>query len=297
VYAGLASGIGGIIHSDEMPGYGFSDQEINDVKALLHLDAYDAFVLALGDKVTVEAALEAVLRRAAMFFDGVPEEVRRSMIDGTTEYMRPLPGAARMYPETDVPPVRITKQHLDTLRLPERPEEKRMRLAVSYYLNDEQIKQLLTHGYEDEFELLAARFPLLQHVISRTFINTFAELEGEAVPVESLNEHILTDVLTALQNERFSKEAVPSLIRYLAMHPSEGLEDALKGCGIQAAHQEEIVRIIQTIVSERKEFIRTQGNRSVGPLMGVVMKELRGKADGRLISTLLEQEIHKLLST
>jgi glutamyl-tRNA(Gln) amidotransferase subunit E len=296
VYAGLASGIGGIIHSDEMPGYGFSDQEINDVKALLHMDAYDAFVLALGDQLTVEAALKAVLRRAAMFFDGVPEEVRRSLVDGTTEYMRPLPGAARMYPETDVPPVRITQRHLENLRLPERPEEKRTRLAACYHLNDEQIKQLLTHGYEDEFELLAARFPTLQPVISRTFINTLAELEGEAVPLESLNEHILTDVFAALQYERFSKEAVPLLIRYLATHPTEALEDALKGCGIHAAHQEEIVRIIRTILSERKEFVRTQGTRSLGPLMGLVMKELRGKADGKLISTLLEQEIHKVLS-
>jgi len=84
--------------------------------------------------------------------------------------------------------------------------------------------------------------------------------------------------------------------RYLATHPTEGLEDALKGCGIQATHQEKIVRIIRTIVSERKEFIRTQGNRSLGPLMGVVMKELRGKADGKLIITLLEQEIQKVLS-
>jgi len=297
VYAGLASGIGGIIHSDEMPGYGFSDQEINDVKALLHMGAYDAFVLVLGDQIKVEAALKAVLRRAAMFFDGVPEEVRRSLADGTTEYMRPLPGAARMYPETDVPPVRITQRHLENLRLPERPEEKRTRLAACYHLNDEQIKQLLTHGYEDEFELLAARFPTLQPVISRTFINTFAELEGEAVPLESLNEQILKDVFAALQDERFSKEAVPLLIRYLATHPTEALEDALKGCGIQAAHQEEIVRIIRTIVSERKEFVRTQGTRSLGPLMGLVMKELRGKADGKLISTLLEQEIHKVLST
>jgi glutamyl-tRNA(Gln) amidotransferase subunit E len=296
VYAGLVSGIGGIIHSDEMPGYGFSDQEIHDLKALLHMDVCDAFVLALGDKVMVGIALQAVLGRAAMYFDGVPEEVRRSLADGTTEYMRPLPGAARMYPETDVPPVRITKQRLDTLRLPERSEEKRTRLASSYHLNDEQIKQLLAHGYEDEFEQLASRLPTLQQVISRTFINTFPELEGEGVSFEGFNVQILFDIFTALQNERFSKEAVPLLIRYLALHPMETLEDALRGCGVRAVYEEEIVRIIRTIVSERKDFVRAQGARVLGPLMGVVMKELRGKADGKFISTLLEQEIQKVLS-
>jgi glutamyl-tRNA(Gln) amidotransferase subunit E len=296
VYAGLASGIGGIIHSDEMPGYGFSDQEINKVKTLLHMGPNDAFVLALGDQAMVEGALRAVLRRAMMFFEGVPEEVRRSLQDGTTEYMRPLPGAARMYPETDVPPVRITKQHLASLRLPERPEEKRTRIASRYHLNDEQIKQLLAHGHVSEFEQLATRFPTLQKVISRIFINTFAELEGEAISTDSLNEQTLIKVFTALQNQRFSKEAVPALIRYLALHPTQGLEDALQGCGIQEVQNEEILRIIQKIVSEQKEFIRAQGDRSLGPLMGLVMKELRGKADGKLLSTLLEQEIHKMLS-
>jgi glutamyl-tRNA(Gln) amidotransferase subunit E len=296
VYAGLVSGIGGIIHSDEMPGYGFSNQEIDDVKALLCMNDCDAFVLGLGDQVMVEGALQAVLRRAAMFFDGVPEEVRRSLPDDTTEYMRPLPGAARMYPETDVPPVRITKQHLGALSPPERPEEKRTRLVSSYQLNDEQVKQLLTHGYEDEFERLATRFPTLQQAISRTFINSFPELEADNVPLESIGEPTLIEVFTALQSERFSKEAVPSIIRYLATYPAKNLEDALKGCGIQAAHQEEIIRIIRTIILERKEFVQTQGLRSLGPLMGVVMKELRGKADGKLVSTLLEQEIQKLLS-
>jgi glutamyl-tRNA(Gln) amidotransferase subunit E len=296
VYAGLASGIRGIIHSDEMPGYGFSDKEIEDLKDLLHLNPSDAFVLALGEQAMVEEALQAVLRRAMMYFDGVPEEVRRSLADGTTDYMRPLPGAARMYPETDVPPIRITKSHLDSVRLPERPEQKRSRLAACYHLNDEQIKQLQIHGYEDAFERLATRFPTLHQVISRTFINTFPEVEGEGVSCDTIDEQQLAGVLTGLQDERFSKEAVPSLIRYLARHPTQTLEEALRECGIEAANGEEIQRIILKVVSERKDFIRTQGVRALGPLMGVVMKELRGKADGKLISRLLEEEIHKVLA-
>jgi glutamyl-tRNA(Gln) amidotransferase subunit E len=174
IYAGLASGIGGIIHSDEMPGYGFSEQEILNVKKQLKLGFQDAFVLALGNETMVDAALYSVLRRAMMFFDGVPEEVRRSLPDNSTEYMRPLPGAARMYPETDVPPVRVTQERLQKIILPEKPAEKRQRLFNQYNLNEEQINQLLSSGYEDDFERLVSQFPDLKSVILRTYLNTFS---------------------------------------------------------------------------------------------------------------------------
>ena len=68
-------------------------------------------------------ALKAVTERARVALQGVPEETRSASPDGTTRDMRPRPGAARMYPETDVPPIQLTKEYLDELsgRLPELP--------------------------------------------------------------------------------------------------------------------------------------------------------------------------------
>jgi glutamyl-tRNA(Gln) amidotransferase subunit E len=297
LFAGLASGIGGIIHSDEMPGYGFSEQEIKNLQTILQMGPEDAFVLALGNQAMADGALNAVKRRAAMFLDGVPEEVRRSLSDDTTEYMRPLPGAARMYPETDVPPVRIAKERLDKITLPEKPEEKRKRFAAQYNLNDEQIKQLLSHGYEDDFEYLANQFPSLKNVIIRTFLNTLPELENESIPIETIDQKILTAIFSSLLQEQFSKEAVPSLLTYFVQNPTGSLEDAIQGCGVHATESEEVVRIVRKIVAERKEFVKERGTNALGPLMGVVMKELRGKADGKLISKTLGEEIQKVLLT
>lgn len=297
VYAGLASGIGGIIHSDEMPGYGLSEQEIAEVKKRLQTGADDAFVLALGNEPMVDAALGAVLRRATMFFDGVPEEVRRSLPDNTTEYMRPLPGAARMYPETDVPPVRIMKERLSRIHLPEKPQEKRKRFIAHYGLNEEQIKQLLSHGYEDEFEQLVKQFPGLKNVISRTYLNTFSELEAEGIQTEMITDTILVEVFSALLKERYAKEAVPGILKYLAQHPNTSIEDAIDSCGLQSTSEEEIIQIVRKVVSERKEFVKERGASALGPLMGIVMKELRGKADGKLISKTLHEEIQKVISS
>jgi glutamyl-tRNA(Gln) amidotransferase subunit E len=297
VYAGLASGIGGIIHSDEMPGYGFTEQEIAELKTRLQLGVDDAFVLALGNESMVDAALSAVLRRAGMFFDGVPEEVRRSLPDNTTEYMRPLPGAARMYPETDVPPVRITKERVNNIQLPEGLEEKRKRFITQYGLNEESVKQLLSRGIEDDFERLVKQFPDLKNVISRIYLNTFPELENEGIHTERMSDTILIQVLSALQQGKYAKEAVFSILKYLAVHPDTSINDAIYGCGLQSTDEQEIVKVVRKVVSERKAFVKERGEDALGPLMGIVMKELRGKADGKLISKTLHEEIQKVISS
>jgi glutamyl-tRNA(Gln) amidotransferase subunit E len=295
VYAGLATGIGGIIHSDEMPEYGLREAEIQDVKKHLQLGAKDAFVLALGNEAMVDAALQAVLRRATLFFDGVPEEVRRSLLDNTTEYMRPLPGAARMYPETDVPPIRITQERLQRIQIPEKPEEKRNRFETQFGLNQEQITQLLSSGYDDDFERMVKVFPTMKNVIIRTFLNTFPELEKKGISTEGIDDHMLQMLLSALSDGRYAKEAVPQILKYLLLNPTSSLNEAMQRCGLQTVSEEEIRTVVRTIILERKDFIRKRGADSLGPLMGMVMKQLRGKVDGKLLSKTLQEEIQKLM--
>lgn len=296
-YAGLASGIKGIIHSDEMPGYGLSDEEITEVRQRLQVGSFDAFVLVAGKEPMVDAALDAVLRRALMYFDGVPEEVRRSLPDNTTEYMRPLPGSARMYPETDVPPVRITHERLQRLQLPEKPFEKRQRLASQYHLNDEQITQLLSSGYEDDFERHALRFPEFKSVVLRTYLNTIPELDNEGIQPQNIDTELLTTVFSALREGKYAKEAVPIIVRHLLTTQDASIDDAIQTCGFKSMREDEIAIIVHDIVSQRKDFVKKKGLDSLGPLMGLVMKQLRGNADGKLISKALEKEIQKIISS
>jgi glutamyl-tRNA(Gln) amidotransferase subunit E len=81
------------------------------------------------------------------------------------------------------------------------------------------------------------------------------------------------------------------------MHPDSSVEDAIQECGFQSTGDEEIVQIARRIVAERKDFVKERGIHALGPLMGLVMKELRGKADGMLISKILHEEIVKVISS
>ena len=297
VYVGIVSGISGIIHSDEMSGYDITEEEITEIKQKLQIKDHDAFAMVFGAEGMVDAALQAVLRRAMMYFDGVPEEVRRSLPDNTTEYMRPLPGAARMYPETDVPPVRITYERIQSIHLPEKPSEKRHRLSKHYNLNKEQISQLLSSGYEEDFETHIGRFPALGNVILRIYLNIIPELVNQNLPQTVLKENIIPEILSGLQQGLYAKEAVPVLLKYFSLHPHDSLREAIQHCNLTTVTEEVIKQVIHKILLERRDFIKQRGPEALGPLMGLVMNELRGKADGKLISTILQEELTKLISS
>lgn len=297
-HAKIASGIGGIIHSDELPRYGIEQKEVEEIQKLFNTKENDAFVIAIGKENVVDIALKSVLERAKKSLDGVQSEVRRALPDDdTTEYMRPMPGAARMYPETDVHPVRITNDYIKKLKtnLPEKPEVKYKRFMKEYQINDEQVKQILSSGYENDFEILVKQFPGHKNTVIRTFLNTFSELEKEGNDTQAINNEVLVNVFSALSKGRYSKEAIPDILRCIIKNPNDPLEKAIESCGLVATDRRKIEEIARRVISERIDFVKQRGLDSLGPLMGIVMKELRGKADGKTINEILREEIKKVI--
>ena len=132
--AAKLAGVAGVYHSDELPAYGIEQEFVDATREAL--DGCDAFVLCLAPKWQAELALESVLNRARMAFERIPQEVRNVVIrkgspeDGTTTPMRPLPGGARMYPETDIPPLSISQEMWKQVmeNLPMTQDERRSRL-------------------------------------------------------------------------------------------------------------------------------------------------------------------------
>jgi glutamyl-tRNA(Gln) amidotransferase subunit E len=98
-------GAGGIFHTDELPAYGVTEAEVAGLREAVGAGGNDGVAIVAADPEVAEQAIEAAADRAATAIEGVPEETRDANEDGTSRYLRPLPGAARMYPETDVPPV------------------------------------------------------------------------------------------------------------------------------------------------------------------------------------------------
>ena len=288
-------GVKGIFHSDELPAYGIEQNYADALKRRLGTKGKDdAFVICAEKENKAKAALEAVIERAKEALIGVPEETRDPQPDGTSRYMRPLPGAARMLPETDVPPILLTKERIKKIYddLPELPEETEKRLVSKYSLNQQQARQLVREGNEDIFEKIAKDKDVIS-VAATTFLSTFTEMEREGMNVEAITEAQILETFDALKRSKFAKEALPSLFREIAKGVS--LNDAISKLGVSSMDEKEARKIIAAIVRQRETFVKEKGMSSVGPLMGPVMEALRGKIDGKKMNEILTDEIKKAI--
>lgn len=252
-YASVA-GTKGIIHGDEdMKKYEISDREKSELMKKLGCSENDGFVLITGEKEMTTRAMKALLKRVLL--QTVPEEVRKALPDGTTSYMRPLPGRARMYPETDVEPVKITADMLAKIskKLPQKPDEKRKELLL--LLNNELAEKML----------LSTRLPLFEKLVklgiepvlaASTLENTLVSLKRDKVPIENLKDDSLIALFNEYKKDTFVKAAIPDLLAHISKNPSSSPKDAVKFLKLEKISGNELL----SIVKKEKDFSRIMAN-------------------------------------
>jgi len=301
-YAKQWGGVGGIIHSDELPNYGITEEEMLKIFEKINGDiSRDAFVLVLADAKKALRALEAVRNRCIQALYGVPKETRAANPDGTTHYMRPQPGAARMYPETDIPPIEITNDILEEAEKikPPSPEEKISELIHKYSLNRELAEQLLYSPYISLFEELATKLrdKISPTIIASTLTSTLKSLKSEGVDIDKLDEKAIVEVLEAVAHGEVAKEAIPDLLKYLAEHEGTSITEGIKALGLKRITMEELVKIIENIINENADVVKTRGERAFGLIMGKAMSKLRGRIDGRIVAEVVRKKLKEFLTS
>ncbi len=288
-------GVKGIFHSDELPNYGIEQVYVGKLREFLGVSGEnDAFVICAAKEKKARDALEMAVSRANEALEGVPEETRDPLPDGTTKYSRPLPGAARMYPETDVPPTLITDVMMKDIRdsMPEFPEQIEARLVRDYGINVQQARQIVRQSQDEVFERIAADKGMAS-VAATTLLNTFSEMERGGADVSAISDDSLAHAFDLLKEGKFAKEALPAILGEMAKGTSA--EDSIGKLGLEAVDEGEAAAIIEGIVNERADFVRSKGMAAVGPLMGPVMGALKGRLDGKQVNKLLTEAIQKLL--
>ena len=289
-------GVKGIFHSDELPNYGIEQSYVDKLRDFLGMNGeFDAFVICAAKEKKAVDALEMAVARANEAMVGVPEETRDPLPDGTSKYSRPLPGAARMYPETDVPPINISRQRMEEVRnsLPELPEEIEVRLVKQYGINAQQANQMVRQDRYEMFESLC-QIDGMASIAATTLLNTYGELESAGIDTSAFDEARMLALFRMLAESKFAKEALPAILKEMGTSGCDAAA-AVKKLGLESVDESEAVAIIAKIVNDRADFVKEKGMGAVGGLMGPVMGALRGKLDGKRANEILMAEIKKLL--
>jgi len=285
--------VGGIFHTDELPAYGISEDEVLSMKRTLGCGELDAVVMVADHKDKAVDALTAVVERAREALLGVPTETRTAVADGTTRYMRPRPGASRMYPETDVPPVGISQQQLAQIRagLPPPREVVMQQLLTKYHLNSKLASQLIESDYLNVFKHVCSEQGIAPSFVATVLTENLKSLGREGVPVSELTPKHLESVFSAVRAGTVAKEAAPSILAWLSKNSNRTVEDAIQELGMQMLSEHELLRIIDKIIEFNADLIKEKGEGAYGKIMGLVMSEVRGSADPGEVTRLIRTRI------
>ncbi|MDK2975297.1 MAG: glutamyl-tRNA(Gln) amidotransferase subunit [Methanofollis sp.] len=284
-------GLGGIFHSDELPAYGVTAEEVARLREHLGAADEDAIVIVSGSKEKTACGARQAQHRARRALEGVPEETRKMLEEGSTSYMRPLPGAARMYPETDVFPVAIPDGLWEEIRAPELLCDLARRFENDLGLDAALARQVVSSESLPLFRA-AVDAGIRPNLAARTILGTLKELGRDGVAVSRLAPAEILAVLRAVEDGTVAKEAIPEILSAVAA--GTAVAEAV-GAHAGGMSDGDLATLVQAIVADRIDFVREKGMRALGPLMGLVMAEARGKVDGRKVSEALRQEISRVI--
>ncbi len=242
-----------------------------------------------GDRVEVKlvpslslipTVIEKEIKRQQIFVKQgkkVSRDVRRVLPDGSTKFLRPLPGAARMYPETDVIPIR-TQEFLKEIR--ENPLETLGEKVKKYQklgLSEDLAKQIVKSSYSGLFEKFTKKFKLDPKLVASVFVNTLKDLRRkERLDVSKLSEKDFEELFRLLSGGKIMKESIGDVLKTKIKTGKFTVTGVIS--------ENELKKIVKDIVSKNK-------NAPKGKIIGFVMSEVRGKANPKDVMRIVNGEI------
>ena len=285
--------VGGIFHTDEMPNYGVTIEEVNAVRKAVGAAAGDAVVFVADTVENTIDALRAVAERARELLVGVPAETRTAKDDGTTRYMRPRPGAARMYPETDIPPALITEKSVQRVRanLPESAEKRQQRLAKQYGINEKLAKQIVDSEYAPLFDVIVKESGVSATTVAVFLTETLKSLKRDGVRTRAVSDEQVKAIFQSVGTGELMKETLSDVFAWLSKNEERTVQDAAVALGLKMMSQVELEALVDRVITLNRAQIDKLDKGAFGLVMSQVMKEARGKTQPEQVSKLIKQKL------
>ena len=200
-------GIGGVFHSDELPNYGIENEDITIVKNILKNNQNDAFLIIAAPSSKIDFAIDSIIMRLSDATKGVPAETRLAIQTGETVFLRPRPGASRMYPETDIPPILVTNEEIENAskKIPKSWNESLMDLQKKYELNPQLSEQIFDSRYIELFEEIVEKIKVNPTFVASILCSSITNLERSGLNSKLLQNKEIIKSFQLLETEKIAK--------------------------------------------------------------------------------------------
>jgi len=275
-----------LIHSDN-PSESLATAEWQSVKKAVSASDDDTLVLVWGSQQDADMGVKEIIIRAKEATIGIPSETRQALRDGTNGFERILPGADRMYPDTDLPPKRITEERREKIRtgLPQdywtRDFEYR-----SIGVPDDLIRPLTVSRFATLFGILVNEWKISPTLAAVVLIQFPKRLKRETQNAGTVTEGLVRRIFLAYKNNKITRDAIYRTMRKAVQFESFS-EESLPG----PCSREELVAVVRgsmTLLSKMK--VRHEEKKGE-ILMGMVLEKLRGRVEGAVVAEYIAQEM------
>ncbi|RJO67453.1 MAG: Glu-tRNA(Gln) amidotransferase GatDE subunit E [Myxococcales bacterium] len=268
-----------MLHSDAIEP-GISRGQWNRIRKRLASGAEDVIVVVWGSPEDVDTALKETIIRAQEACEGVPSETRQAFRDGTNGFERILPGADRMYPDTDEPPIGIPDRLVEETRaqLPVPPWERLNRLNELKI--PPQVAKLLSESrWGVLFDAVLRRANADAKLAACTLVHLLRPWDKLRLPVERLSEDVLVELFAAVQAGRLRKEAVRVILEGLIFDRQRSLAEAMGPYLVKGTETAELDTLIDQAANLQHTLVSRLKSGRMNYLMGFIMIRLRGRID------------------
>lgn len=200
--------------------------------------------------------------------------VRKAEPDFSTSYLRPMPGANRMYPETDIP---LIEADLSKIKIIKTLEEKEKEYEEKYNLNKDFASLAVKFEDKNNYNFNFNNYKKLKAKFVVNFIVNLPKNIKKRYNLD-INTRDYEFLLNELDNNNISESSIEEILVKLAKDEKVNLKD------YKTLPVERIEKEILKIINENK-------NLPFGALMGKCMQQFKGKVDGKIVNEIINKNL------
>jgi glutamyl-tRNA(Gln) amidotransferase subunit E len=289
-------GIGGVFHSDELPNYGINDSDVDKIRKYLELVDVDGFLIIAGEDSKLDYAIGSIIKRIQDATNGVPAETRAATQDGDTIFLRPRPGASRMYPETDIPSISVLPEEIKLARenIPKSWDDSIAEIQKKYNLNSQLSEQIFDSEYMELFEKICENKKNSPNFVASILCSTITNLQRKGFDALLLKPEHIAELFELLADDKIPKESLEIIFENIMSGKSDTVSDAIQSTAVTSMSEGGLNAILDEIIQNNLELVKELGENAITTLMGIAMKQVRGKASGQTVNVLLRKKIQEI---
>ncbi len=286
-----------MLHSEELNEELFNNsnyqKQFEQLRTAFKAKETDAQLIIWGPASDIQTALETIEERCKMAFVAVPNETRRPLPDGTTIFERVLPGADRMYPDTDSAPIPLEDQYIKKLgeNLPTDIFIRYQQLK-DWDIPSDTYKYLLSKNLVPIIERIVKEFNFSPRFVGTFFGHTLKNIEGKTVQHPNFSYEKVYKMFRFIHTKNLEVGIAKILLPVIYKHPNMLMDSVLDSAKFKRRAKEELLAPIDFLIEKFKEIKFSKRNDvDIQWIMGQIHKQALGNISLSVLKKDIESRI------